>query len=69
MVVVTGHRHDNSQYTQYIQYTSCSNLSGSLCNVEVFFFIRNTVLWVEAPTNNRYVADIQISRVGRRTHC
>ena len=36
--------------------------------MEVFFFIRSTVLWVEAPTNNRYVADIQMARVGRRAH-
>ena len=36
--------------------------------MEVFFFIRSTVLWVEAPMNNRYVADIQMARVGG-THC
>ena len=36
--------------------------------MEEFFFIRSTVLWVEAPMNNRYVADIQMARVGG-THC
>ena len=67
MVVVTGHRHDSSQYTQYIQYTTAAVSLGLGHYMEVFFFCYGGY---EAMKNNgfnliqRSVADIQMASKG-----